>query len=422
MIDKRKLAKMFAVAFVLCPTINKILDISVILQDMYSVNRLSSVIDVDEEYTNYKEDTNSVELEYDNEATDNNGEYNDEDNNDSVKNRNDTKDSEIDIKYNTNDIKWYEDPFFCNIKSNTYNNCSDMDNEITDNTLDTNENNLQNLANSNTQISDDKTITETSISKINTFTNENLMDYDYLYNNFYTVDSTTTLSSELLNGKKLLEKDLTITKDSTVPQILILHTHSQEFFANSDESDISTGIVGVGDYLTTLLTNKGYNVIHDRSVYDYVDGVLDRNNAYTLATVGAENIIRENDSIEIVIDLHRDGISDETKHITSVVDGKEVAPVMLFNGISYTNKLGNIDYLYNPYIEDNLATSLQVKLKAEEYYPNVFRKIYIKGYRYVLHLKPRSMLIEAGFQTNTKEEVCNSMELLSEVLDMVFSK
>lgn len=230
MIDKRKLAKMFAVAFVLCPTINKILDISVILQDMYSVNRLSSVIDVDEEYTNYKEDTNSVELEYDNEATDNNGEYNDEDNNDSVKNRNSTKDSEIDIRYNTNDIKWYEDPFFCNIKSNVYNNennYSDTDNEIIDNTLDTNENNLQNLANSNTQISDDKTITETSISKINTFTNENLMDYDYLYNNFYTVDSTTTLSSELLNGKKLLEKDLTITKDSTVPQILILHTHSQ---------------------------------------------------------------------------------------------------------------------------------------------------------------------------------------------------
>lgn len=248
------------------------------------------------------------------------------------------------------------------------------------------------------------------------------MDYDYLYNNFYTVDHTTTLSSELLNGKKLLEKDLTIEKNAEVPQILILHTHSQEFFANSDTNNIDTGIVGVGDYLTELLTKKGYNVIHDRSVYDYVNGVLDRNNAYTLASLGAEEIIEANPSIEIVIDLHRDGIADESKHITSMVDGKEVAPIMLFNGISYTNKLGNIDYLYNPYIEDNLATSLQMKLKAEEYYPDVFRKIYIKGYRYVLHLKPRSMLIEAGFQTNTKEEVCNSMELLANILDMVFAK
>lgn len=396
MIDKRKIAKMFAVAFILCPSLNKILDITVILQDVYTANNVNQVSGID----NIKK-VMDVDIE------------------------------EVTIKEDVHSKEWFEDPFFEEIDDSKANNDANIDYKsnddvgVSDNTnreslgtLTENEDGLED----NTEDNNEVVLKETTISKIKSFTAEDLMDYDYLYNNFYTVDHTTTLSSELLNGKKLLEKDLTIEKNTEVPQILILHTHSQEFFANSDTNNIDTGIVGVGDYFTELLTKKGYNVIHDRSIYDYVNGVLDRNNAYTLATLGAEAIIEANPSIEIVIDLHRDGIADESKHITSMVDGKEVAPIMLFNGISYTNKLGNIDYLYNPYIEDNLATSLQVKLKAEEYYPDIFRKIYIKGYRYVLHLKPRSMLIEAGFQTNTKEEVCNSMELLANILDMVFAK
>lgn len=394
MIDKRKIAKMFAVAFILCPSLNKILDITVILQDVYTANNVNQVSDID----NIKK-VMDVDIE------------------------------EVTIKEDLHSKEWFEDPFFEEIDDSKANNDANIDrdykvNDDIDVGNDTNRESLETITENedNTEDNNEVVLKETTISKIKSFTVEDLMDYDYLYNNFYTVDHTTTLSSELLNGKKLLEKDLTIEKNAEVPQILILHTHSQEFFANSDTNNIDTGIVGVGDYLTELLTKKGYNVIHDRSVYDYVNGVLDRNNAYTLASLGAEEIIEANPSIEIVIDLHRDGIADESKHITSMVDGKEVAPIMLFNGISYTNKLGNIDYLYNPYIEDNLATSLQMKLKAEEYYPDVFRKIYIKGYRYVLHLKPRSMLIEAGFQTNTKEEVCNSMELLANILDMVFAK
>ena len=255
----------------------------------------------------------------------------------------------------------------------------------------------------------------------NVYNIADLRNYDFLMK-FYTVTSITSLTPEIMRPEEFLAKDLSLEKNVDAPQILIFHTHSQEGFTDTVEGDTSTTIVGVGDYLTELLTKKGYNVIHDRSIYDYVDGILDRNNAYTLASEGAKKIIEDNPTIEIVIDLHRDGIGDESKHITTDVAGQTVAPVMFFNGISYTNKLGNIEYLYNPYIEDNLATSFQLKIKAEEYYPNVFRKIYIKGYRYVLHLKPRSMLIEAGFQTNTKQEVCNSMDILADIFDRVFAK
>ena len=405
MSGKKKIGKMFVIALLLCPSVNRFLDVALILYET-NCELVGANNNTDSEIA-------STELVYDYVKKDKNS-----------------------------DKKWQSDPF--------YEMLTEADNEKElneDNNREISKDNGKDSTSKDNDSGVDNTKDEGCISKNNdnesteeigndiyeeseetlaigtkTFTNEQLKDYNYLYNTFYTVDSTTMLSDELLNGEKFLAKDLTIDKNPKVPQILILHTHSQEFFADSDVNDITTGIVGVGDYLTELLTKKGYNVIHDRSIYDYVDGILDRNNAYTLASEGAKKIIEDNPTIEIVIDLHRDGIGDESKHITTDVAGQTVAPVMFFNGISYTNKLGNIEYLYNPYIEDNLATSFQLKIKAEEYYPNVFRKIYIKGYRYVLHLKPRSMLIEAGFQTNTKQEVCNSMDILADIFDRVFAK
>lgn len=46
-----------------------------------------------------------------------------------------------------------------------------------------------------------------------------------------------------------------------------------------------------------------------------------------------------------------------------------------------------------------------MQLGAQAYFPGFARKIYLKGLRYNLHLRPKSALIEAGAQTNTFEEV-----------------
>ena len=185
--------------------------------------------------------------------------------------------------------------------------------------------------------------------------------------------------------------------------------------------DPTTTIVGVGDYLTELLTQKyGYQVIHDTSVYDYVDGKLDRSKAYTYAEEGIAKILQENPSIEVVIDLHRDGVA-ETTHLLTEVDGKKMAKIMFFNGLSYSRVNGDIVYLYNPYRDDNLAMSLQMQLIGKAYYPDFLRNIYVNAYRYCLHERGRSMLIEAGAQTNTVEEVKNAMEPLADILNKFLS-
>ena len=252
----------------------------------------------------------------------------------------------------------------------------------------------------------------------NVYDRQDLNDYNFCQQ-FYTVTSITSLTKEIFRPSEFLDKDMKITHDSSSPQILIFHTHSQEKFADSTDDD-STSILGVGDYLTEPLTGKGYNVIHDRSVYDYVDGKLDRSKAYTYAEQGIESILESNPSIEVVIDLHRDGVADTT-HLVTEVDGRQMAKIMFFNGISYSNVKGNINYLYNPYRDDNLAMSLQMHLIGEAYYPGFLRRNYINAYRYCLHERAKSMLIEAGAQTNTFEEVKNAMEPLADMLDKLLT-
>ena len=78
-----------------------------------------------------------------------------------------------------------------------------------------------------------------------------------------------------------------------------------------------------------------------------------------------EKILAENPTIEVVIDLHRDGVAEGT-HLVTEINGKPTAKIMFFNGLSRSRTNGNIDYLPNPYIQDNLAFSLQMQIDAEE--------------------------------------------------------
>lgn len=250
---------------------------------------------------------------------------------------------------------------------------------------------------------------------------EKFQDFDFVMRSFYTVDKTTSITSEQLNAPELVQMDLRMQTGKEQPQILIYHSHSQEEFIDSVPGDPSTTIVGVGAYLATLLRDTyGYNVIHVTDTFDIVDGKLDRNQAYTFAQERISQILEENPSVEVVIDLHRDGVP-EGKRLVTNVNGKETAKIMFFNGLSRTNKNGEISYLPNPYIKENLAFSLQMMLESKKYYPDLARTIYLRGYRYNLHLRPKTLLVECGAQTNTVQEEMNAMEPLADILNKVLT-
>lgn len=258
-----------------------------------------------------------------------------------------------------------------------------------------------------------------SFTIVNPITMDQLQDYDFLLNNFFVVDGNTTAEKSQINTEGLWGKDMKITTDSSKPQILIYHTHSQEEFADSVEGDTNTTVIGVGEYLAQILRETyGYQVLHLTDTFDLVDGQLERSKAYNYAEPVIEQTLEQNPSIEVVIDLHRDGV-DESKRLVTEIDGKPTAKIMFFNGLSRTKMNGAIDSLPNPYIEDNLAFSFQLEYLAKQCYPNFTRCIYLKGYRYNLHVRPKSILLEVGAQTNTVEEAKNAMDPFAKVLNSV---
>ena len=133
-----------------------------------------------------------------------------------------------------------------------------------------------------------------------------------------------------------------------------------------------------------------------------------------------ESALRKNPSVKVVIDLHRDSVENSI-HLRTKINGRSAAQIMFFNGVSRLAEKGDIGYLYNPNKEANLAFSLQMQLLCGKYYPDLTRRIYIKGYRYNLHLTKRAMLVEVGAQNNTVEEAKNSMKPLAEMLYRLLS-
>lgn len=245
---------------------------------------------------------------------------------------------------------------------------------------------------------------------------DTLQSYDELIKAFYAIDSTTKAGEELLNTQKLLAKDMRMQGGNENPQILIYHTHSQEAFVDSVPNDSSTSIVGAGEKLAQILRDRyGYNVIHHTVSYD----AESRDNAYSNALTGIEQVLLDNPSIEVVIDLHRDEMPADRRLVVDL-QGRPTAQFMFFNGLSRTAKSGAIEYLENPYLEDNLAFSFQMQVASNEYYPGITRRIYLKAYRYNMHLRPKSLLIELGAQNNTVEEIMNAIDPLAHVLNLVF--
>ena len=205
----------------------------------------------------------------------------------------------------------------------------------------------------------------------------------YLINNYYIVDEKTKPVSSVFDTDKLLGKNLTIKKNNTAPQILIYHTHASETYIDSRKGVQEDTVVGPGNYLAELLEEKyGYSVYHDKTAYDMKNGMDNRNYAYSTALPFIEKILEENPSIQVIIDLHRDGGS---KRVATIND-KPTAKIMLFNGLC-RNPSGPIDRLDNPNLQSNLAFSLQLNLVGRSLFPNLMHRIYLKNYRKLTKLK-----------------------------------
>lgn len=254
---------------------------------------------------------------------------------------------------------------------------------------------------------------------------EKLRDVDYMINKLYNKDAKAGIIKEKFNVDKFLAADLSIEKNSSEPQVLIFHTHAgTEFFSDSDTSDLYEGVVGAGRELQRILKEQyGIESIHHTGVYDVIDGKSSRDGSYERMEVDVQKILKENPSIQLAIDIHRDGIEPDPK-LVNYINGKPYAKFMFVNGLSAINdggKVTEIESLKNPNLDTNLALSFNMQMAANKYFPDSTRRMYLKTYRFSTFMLPKSLLVEIGCQYNTKEEAFNSMEILAYLIeDVIF--
>lgn len=250
-----------------------------------------------------------------------------------------------------------------------------------------------------------------------------LEDFNYLTRNIFLADRNTILLERDIDVREFLEMDFTLDENADGPQVLIFHAHSREKFVDSDPADPFSGVMGLGRELAEILSRDyGLEVLHHTERFDVVNGLPMREGSYERVEPVIRRILAENPSIELVIDLHRDGIPAHLDPLVTYIDGERAAQIMFVNGLSRRFRNGEIqpvDWLPNPYQRENLAFTLNLQLAANELHPGFARRAYLLPFRYSLHMAPASILLEVGAQNNTFGEAMNSIPAVAEIIAAV---
>lgn len=199
------------------------------------------------------------------------------------------------------------------------------------------------------------------------------------------------------------------------PKVLIVHTHGseaytmppgQEYESSGDcrTTDCGFNVVRVGDELARVLEDAGLEVLHDRTLHDYPE----YSGAYGRSQASAENAIAEYPSISLVLDIHRDAISDadgSPYKVVSSVAGVNAAQMSLIIG---TDGGG----LEHPDWKENLKFAAALQQKIFENYPTLMRPVSVRNSRYNQHVSPGALLVEMGAAGNSLDEALFSARLL----------
>lgn len=242
----------------------------------------------------------------------------------------------------------------------------------------------------------------------------------------YGAVSVNNKTDEKISIKKLLNETpnyKAITKDE--PYILVYHTHTTEGYElldlgwysnqyNSRTKDSRKNMVRVGEALVKELEKAGYQVIHDKTVYD-----SNYNGAYGRSLVSVEKYLEQYPSIVLTLDVHRDAIhyDNGTKSKpTAQINGKKAAQVMIISGCEGNGVEGFPEW------KENLTFAVHLQNQVEESYDGLMRPIFFCNRKYNMNVTPCSLLLEFGTDANTLEEAVYSASLIGKSISEMLNK
>lgn len=217
--------------------------------------------------------------------------------------------------------------------------------------------------------------------------------------------------------EKLLMKPLNWDLTEEGSGVLILHTHATESYTPNGEGyeesslfrtlDEGYNMLSLGDRVAEILEGKGIEAIHDRTLHDYPS----YNGSYSHARKAIQKRLKENSSIQLILDLHRDAAEGPGGQLRThaVVNGQPAAQLMFVLGTG-------VGGLGNQYWQENLALAEKLYVMLERQHPGITRPISLRGQRFNQDLQPNTLLVEIGAAGNTHEEALRAAEALAEAI------
>ena len=237
-------------------------------------------------------------------------------------------------------------------------------------------NNILNYALSNIEYTNYKNSSLLSINKVSLISNYRYNDINYKYD---------------VNNKEVIKQ---IEK---LPNVYIFNTHYEEGYND-------TNVIEISKILTEKLNKNKINAIFEDTNYkEYVitNNLLGINNYIMIRSIIEEKI--KSQKMDLVIDLHRDSISKKD----SIVE---------INGKKYAKVLFVVDNYYKDYL-----TKYELANKFNNYlnknYKGITRGVYVKnGKGFNQDLSQNMILLEVGGYQNNKEELINTLDVISEMI------
>lgn len=225
-------------------------------------------------------------------------------------------------------------------------------------------------------------------------------------------------TSYSIQVSELLKQGCPVKLKKGSAQILIIHTHSSEAYSpagldkyvgsgSSRTQDNNYNVIRIGAELEKYFEKYGLNVIHDCGVYDYPSYT----GSYARSGEAVEKYLKDNPSISVVIDLHRDAIgSDDVIYKTVATESGVCASQLMF--VMGTDESG----LEHPNWTKNLRFALYLQNAVSEKYPSLMRPVQIVQYRYNQHLSSGSVILEVGSNGNTLQEALAAIRLFGDAV------
>lgn len=220
-------------------------------------------------------------------------------------------------------------------------------------------------------------------------------------------ESPNTIYYAIKNKKE--ENTLTNNKiiEKTEPLVYIYNTHDTEEYIDYNVFDASI-------YLKNKLNTLGINTIVEENRTSKIrdDYGWNYSQSYKASRINLEKIRNDNPSLKLFIDLHRDSVG---KNYTSIeINEKKYAKILFVVGKEHNN------YLQNLYFTQSIDETIKK-------YANISKGILEKsGYGvngiYNQDIAQNVILMEVGGNENTKEEVNNTLDIISNVIKEILDE